>query len=177
MKTFIRLFIVVGVALVFYSNLYAGTFKAESYKEVEAKVLKLKVEDFRNAKVFYTGTFTNILTTFPRYVNKSGIKAGKYFWLVITPNNVPVVTRKRKGLDDKIIAIKKGSTVKVYGKIKKLKYKGRASILTPYYLDLDSIEVVSEPEKELPEEDIKKRNQKKWNAGRKKRLLLPKPPK
>ena len=177
MKTAVRLFlnVIVSLSFLFTSNLSAGTFKAEAYKEIEPKVLKLQIEEYRNKKVYYTGVFYNLLTTFPRYADKSGIKAGKYFWLVITPKNVPVIIRKKK-LDDVIMAIKKGSTVKVYGKVKKFKYKPERSMMPPYYLELANIEVTEEPAKKL-QEDKAGDFRKKWKDRRKnRRIPPPKPP-
>jgi hypothetical protein len=180
MKTVIQfslgIVFVFGIFL-FTSNLSASTFKAEAYKEVQSKALKLQAEEYRNKKVFYTGLFTNILTTFPSYADKSGIKAGKYFWLVITPRNVPVVARKGKDLDAMIMAIKRGSTVKVYGKIKKFKYKPRVTMLPPYYLELANIEVIKEPEKELSADNKDKINfRKKWKNRRDNRKVPPPQP-
>lgn len=130
----------------------ASTFKPESYTAVDAKVIKLKPEEFRNKKIFYEGLYTSTQTTFPPYVEKNGIKAGKYFWLVITPTNLPVVVRKGKGLDDAIMALKRGCTVKIYGKVKKFKYKPELTTLPPYYLELAHIEVTNEPIKDIPPE-------------------------
>lgn len=138
-------------------DLQAEAFKAEYYTSVDNKTLKLKPEDYRNKKIFYEGFYSNIMTTFPAYAEKNGIKAGKYFWLIITPENLPVIVRKGDDLDDVVIAIKKGSTVKVYGKVRKFKYQAKHTMLPLYYLEMVHIEVVKEPEKE-PEEGNDRRN-------------------
>lgn len=162
---------------VFICDISAGTFKPESYKAVESKVLKLKPEDYRNKKIFYEGMYSSTQTTFPPYAEKNGIKAGKYFWLIISPANMPVVARKGKDLDDAIIALKRGSTVKVYGKVKKFKYKPELTILPPYYLELVHIEVTKEPEKELPDNAENKRDKfrKRWKDKREHNWRIPPP--
>jgi len=179
MKNSIKLtFSTIVAILVFFCqlNLCAITFKAEDYTEVKVKALKLQVEEYRNKKITYTGVCTNILTTFPNYADKSGIKAGKYFWLVVSPNNVPVIARKGKNLDSLIIAIKRGSTVKVYGKVKKFKYKPKRTIFPPYYLELINIEVTKEPEKELPENNGKNNFRQRWKNKLKNRTIPPPEP-
>lgn len=165
--------------IAFIADADAGTFKAEEYKETDPNALKLQAEEYRNKKIFYTGLYTNTLTTFPPYADKSGIKAGKYFWLVVTPDNVPVVAPKSKELDEKIIALKRGCTVKVYGKVKKFKYKPEFTMMPPYYLELTEIEVTKEPEKELPENADDKLNKfRQWRKEKEdnRRLPPPKPP-
>jgi hypothetical protein len=129
------------------ASVHGGTFKPEDYKETEVKALKLQIEDYRNKKVCYVGVYHNTKTTFPPYADRSGIKAGKFFWLIITPNNLPVIARKGKKLDDAIMALKRGSKVKVYGKVRKLKYKPKRTMLPRYYLELIHLEVVKEAEK------------------------------
>lgn len=152
MKSIINLGLIFCILFVAASlELEAATFKAESYTSVESKTLKLKPEDYRNKKIYYEGLYTSTQTTFPAYAERNGIKAGKYFWLVITPDNLPVIVRKGKNLDDAVMALKRGSTVKVYGKVRKFKYQSKHTVLPYYYLELAHIEVVKEPEKELPE--------------------------
>lgn len=180
METFFRQVLIIAVFSFFALTASAGTFKAEDYKEIESNALKLQVEEYRNKKICYTGLYMNTMTTFPPYAEKNGIKAGKYFWLVVNPDNVPVIARKDKGLDDKIIALKRGCTVKIYGKIKKFKYKPELTMLPPYYLELVEFEVTKEPEKEMPAEGDGKIGDKfrQWRKERQenRRIPPPKPP-
>ncbi|MBN1863564.1 MAG: hypothetical protein JW808_01550 [Victivallales bacterium] len=142
----LRLFVLGLLAFLLVLPLSSTEFKTEGYEEVDEKTLELKPEDYRNKKIFYQGVYASTQTSFPPYVERSGIKAGKHYWLLVTPHNLPVIVKKGKDFDEPVAALKRNSTLKLYGKIKKFKYKPDLSTLPQYYLDLDYLEVIEEAE-------------------------------
>lgn len=155
-RTFV-LSIVLGTIL--NATLDAKTFKQESYSEVDTKQLTLQLKDFKNKKVFYSGVYKKILTTFPNYVDRSGIKVGKYYYLVISPTNVPVIVKRDKEFDKLVLSLEKGSTVQVFGKIKAFRYKPSHTRNPHYYLELAHLKVLAldkNPKKEKDNEDYEK---------------------
>ncbi len=122
-------------------------FKADQYKDVELKVLRMQPEKFKNKKICYESRFKKVMTTFPTYAERNGFKAGKYYWFVIAPLDLPVVARKTDEMNALAVALESGASVKVYGKIRKFKLEPKAAMLPHYYLELIHLEVLSEPEK------------------------------
>jgi hypothetical protein len=184
-RTFV-FFIILGT--VFNVTLDAKTFNPENYDEVDSKQLTLQLKDFKNKKVFYSGVYEKILTTFPQYVDKSGIKVGKHYYFIISPSSVPVIVKRDKDFDKLVLSLEKGSTVQVYGKIKQFRYKPANTRRPHYYLELAHLKVVAlgdkkKYNKEDSSEDIignvkaadnnnnKRKNWKKRKLKRAKRLM------
>ena len=136
--------IIICTAVMCY-NVTASSANHGQYKELELNVLKSQPEEYKNKKVCYTSTYEKYMTTFPSYAVRNGFKVGRYIWLLISPINIPVVSKKTKEMNELITSLKRGSKVKVYGRIKKFRQAPYNSMLPRYYLDLDNIMVVSEP--------------------------------
>ncbi|GEM_PF-2943016 len=124
---------------------YAETFKAENYAQVEIARLKATPEEYKMKRICYESEYWGYETTFPPYVEKSGFKAGKDFCLLIKPVSLPVMAEKSKEMNELVPALKNGSTVKVYGKVKKFMSEPDATMMPHYYLELEKIEVVEKP--------------------------------
>ncbi len=133
----------------------AETFKPESYTEVDKAKLKALPEEYKNKKIWYESTYFGYETTFPPYVEKSGFKAGKDFCLLVQPMVVPVMTEKTKELNDLIPTLKKGSKVKVYGKIKKFSNEPEMTMQPHYFLELEKIEVTGPPADDVAKDEKK----------------------
>lgn len=132
---------------------YAIRFKEESYKPVDTQALKLQLKDFKNDKVVYSGTFKKTLATFPPYVVRSGVKTGKYYYLQISPSAVPVIVKRDKEIDELVLKLTKGSTVKVFGKIKKFRHEPNQTLSPYYYLELVKLEIIKLGNKDYKEND------------------------
>ncbi|HCE45892.1 MAG TPA: hypothetical protein DET40_20295 [Lentisphaeria bacterium] len=150
--------------LLFAGLANAETFKAESYTEVDKAKLKALPEEYKNKKIWYESEYFGYETTFPAYVEKSGFKAGKDFFLLVKPVAVPVMTEKTKEINELIPTLKKGSKVKVYGKVKKFMSEPEATMLPHYYIELEKIEVTGPPVEDVAK-DGKKRDRRADRAN------------
>ena len=149
----------------------APELKPDQYTEVELEVLKSQPEKYRNKKVCYESIYDKYMTTFPPYADKNGFKAGKYYWFLITPLNLPVITKKTDAMNDLVLVMKKRSKVKVYGKVKKFRIAPQQSMMPAYYLELVDIKILEEPkEKETGNNDETDK------SARPKRPILPRRP-
>lgn len=140
--------------------LLADSFKPELYKEIQVPELKAKPEDSRNKRIFYKTGYLGYRKIFPNYIIDSGFKSDKYYWFMVNPELIPALTKKTDIFDTFIQTLQKESVVKVYGKIKKLKYSPQKNQQDFYYLDLEHLELVAGPPEKAPdkEEDMKKGN-------------------
>jgi hypothetical protein len=143
-----RIAAALGVCLSFsaFSVFARPPFKPEQYAEVQLKALQTQPEEYKNKKICYVSKFQKAMTTFPAYAERNGIKAGKYFWLLIPPLSFPVVVKKSDDMNALVMALKSGSSVKVYGKVRKFTIAPGRTMLPRYYLDLVQIEVLSQPD-------------------------------
>lgn len=129
-------------------SLYSGPkLNEDLYKEISS----------RNKRVCYVTTYIKYMTTFPPYAAKNGFKAGKHYWLLIQPVSLPVITKKTDEMNELIPNLKKGTKVKVFGKIKKFRVSAKNTMLPSYYLDLDEIQIIEEPKKDIDVDDNDKR--------------------
>lgn len=137
----------------------AETFKPENYTEVDKEKIKAMPEEYKNKKIWYESIYFGYEITFPRYVEKSGFKAGKDFCLLVRPVILPVMAEKTKEMNDLVPTLKRGTKVKVYGRMKKFMSEPEKTVLPHYYLELDKMEIVEEavkPEKRNRPDDNNK---------------------
>ncbi|NOY74842.1 MAG: hypothetical protein GXP32_03505 [Kiritimatiellaeota bacterium] len=127
--------------------LFALGFNASQYKQITKELLKAQPEKYKNKKIYFETKYLGYATTFPPYMERSGIKAGKYFYIRAQPQNFPVVANK-KSFSDLILSMKKRSSVKIYGKVKKFPISPGWSRFPHYYLVVADIQVTKEPTKE-----------------------------
>ena len=144
MRTLVTIFATAAVLLIHQSAFTTPKVKHEQYKELSLEILKSQPEEYRNKKVCYESVYERYMTTFPPYAELNGFKAGKYYWLLIAPKNLPVVAKKTKTMNSLILTLKKRCKVKIYGKIKKFHIKAKNTMLPSYYLELADIVIISE---------------------------------
>jgi hypothetical protein len=137
----------------------ASKVKHDQYKVLELEIVKSQPEEFKNKKVCYESTYSQYMTVFPAYAEKNSIKPGKHYWLVIQPNNLPVIVKKTDEMNELIPKIKRGTKVKVYGKIKKFRVTAKHAMLPTYYLELADIQILEEPEGDVDNDDQDGKNQ------------------
>lgn len=133
---------------------FCADFKPEQYQEVDAKELKAFPDNYKNKDVCYKTVYRGFKTNFPDYIERSGFKSGKYYDVTVFPSDVIVLGKIKGFLDTKIMDMKNGARVKVYGKIKKFNnppiYKG----FPKYYLELDEIEPLKKDDKvDVPDDE------------------------
>ena len=123
-----------------------SAFNANQYALVTKELLKAQPEKYKNKKIYFETKYLGYATTFPPYMERSGIKAGKYFYLRTIPQGFPVFAAK-KDFTDLIISMKKHSAVKIYGKVKKFPINPRRTRFPHYYLEVADIQITKEPTK------------------------------
>lgn len=134
--------IIVLVAVICLSSLNA--FALTPYLEVDINVLKVAPEEYSSKKIVFTSTYTRYSTTFLPYMEKSGIETGKYFWLDIGGFRLPVIAKKNDEMNSLVADLKRGKTVKVYGRVKKFKKDPQQTLHSVYYVRVDKIEPVDD---------------------------------
>ena len=134
-----RIVLVAGICL---TSLNA--FALTPYMEVDINVLKVAPEEYSSKKIVFTSTYTRYSTTFLPYMEESGIETGKYFWLDIGGLRLPVIAKKDGGMNSLVAGLKRGKTVKVYGRVKKFKKDPRQTLHSVYYVRVDKIEPVND---------------------------------
>jgi hypothetical protein len=123
---------------------------AVDYTEVEYKALKLSPKDYKHKSVTYTAAYLATRTTFHPYMERSGFRPDKYFWLVIGDLTVPALAKSNDDMKKLVLELKFGMKVKVYGKVRKFKREPKATILPHYYVDVKNLEVILDDTKPLP---------------------------
>ena len=143
----IRMRLMVGC--VYLASVHAALALSEEakkkYDQVTFKQLKVVPEDYKNKKVTYTDVFHGFSTTFPPYVEKSGFKVTKYFYLKVGGLAIPVMAKKSDEMNTLMVNLDRGATVRLYGKIKKFRSKPVHTTYPRYYLALEELDVVAAP--------------------------------
>jgi hypothetical protein len=134
-----KLMIVLGVLAA------AGALAVVEYTEIEYTQLKVAPEDYRHKHVAYTGIFQNLSATFLPYMEKSGFKPEKYLWLVVGDLQVPAIAKKTDAMTAFAAGLKKGTTVKVYGKVKEFRSEPKQTVHPHYYVEVETVEELEEP--------------------------------
>ncbi len=144
------------IALLFSCRVaFSGSFDSERYTEVEINLLKATPEEFKNDRIALKTHFFNFHTTFPAYVENSGIKPSKHYYLKVNPVTLPVFFEKKDDNDNLIPTLKKGKAVMLYGKIKKFRTVPEIKVMPRYYLELEHFEVLeNEPEAKSGADDV-----------------------
>lgn len=118
--------------------------KLAAYQVVEFRQLKAGIETYAHKKVAYEGVFLDFSATFPQYVQDSGFRPNKVFWLAIQDLFVPVMAKKDSDLNTLIGGLKQLSKVKVYGTVAKFRKEPELAILPRYYVELDHLTVLTD---------------------------------
>lgn len=127
----------------------------KKYQEISLDVVKAIPEEYKNKKVFFETVFVRFETTFLPYMEKSGYKPGKHYYIQVRPANFPVMAEKNDLLNAIIPTLKAGSKVLVYGKIKKFSSEPKMGVYPLFHLELDHIEVIEMGDGKIAEEDAK----------------------
>ncbi len=147
----------------------AKDFYKDPYKKANIDQLNAMPEKYKNKKVVITTSYLKFHTTFPAYIEKSGLKPEKKYGIIIGLKNLFAFSDKKGVFNEIIPTLKKGSQVILYGKIKKFsKDPGNRSKMMPrYYIELAHMEVSIVNNNKNKEDKIN--NRKKSGFGRKRR--------
>lgn len=110
------------------------------YKEMDPNVLKVAPEDHVNKGVLVRTQYKDVQITFFPYMENSGFKAGKHFWMVANPDNLPFLGEKRdKDVFGVVEGLRKGDEIVVSGKLKRFTSKPGNTKRPYYYLLVESV--------------------------------------
>ncbi len=143
-----------------------------SYTEVKAKELKTAPEEYLNKNIFFATRFSELITTFLPYMDKSGFKAGKHYWLRVVPSNFPVIGEKKdKEFGDIAQDLRKRAPLAIYGKVRKFRFLPGETIFPHYYFDAEKIEMI-EDKKNDALKDVDELAEEEPQQGKKLKHLL-----
>lgn len=152
----------------------AGKITAD-YNEIEFKVLTITPEKYDKKKVIYSETFTRYSTTFPEYMERSGLSSKKNLLLSIGDSRVPSVCKKTDTMVTFVSKLERGSTVKVYGKVRKFRVDKRTpkgGMAPEYYVEVEKLELVEKPK----EDELRGDNNDQRDDGKQDRNNKPRRP-
>ncbi|HPN84559.1 MAG TPA: hypothetical protein PK821_04395 [Victivallales bacterium] len=135
-------FIGVCILSMLCASLFSVDFDPGKYEKVDIEKVKATPEEYKNKKVSLDTVYFKYETTFLPYMDKSGFKAGKNYYLQVKPGNFPVMVDKNDETNSLIPSLKAGSKVRIYGKVKKFSYKPEATIWPHYFLEMDKLEII-----------------------------------
>lgn len=129
---------------------------AAKYQEVELATLRATPEEYKHKKVCLITTYLGYSPILPWYMELSGFKADKYYWIIVIPTVLPAMTKKTDLMNALIPGLAKRKTVIIYGKVGEYRQKPRNIPMAPsYYLEVDYLEVCAGNwQPELPEEQL-----------------------
>ena len=134
------------------ASVNAAEFKPGDYKELQSSIIKTMPQDYSNKKIKATLTFIRIQASpTPDYLEKQ-FDERKYAILWTSPNEgaLPIVVKKSSDLGEQVLALKSGSSLIVYGRVKKVKSKPKGpkghkvrefSRAAEFYIELAHMEV------------------------------------
>lgn len=122
------------------------TASEDKYTEVDFKQLLVAPESYRSKFVSYSAQYRNFSTTFPPYMEQSGVNASKYFLLEIGDLRLPAILKKSDSTNALVAATKPWSIVRVKGKVKEFRVDPRITMLPRYYVEVHSFSVEKGPE-------------------------------
>ncbi len=121
--------------------LAAAAAPQKTYEEVQFNMIKAAPESFSSSKrIVYEAPFFRYSTTFLPYMEKSGFKASKYYLLEIGHVTVPAIARKDKEMNELVAGLRRGTAMKVYGRVKKFRHKPLLTTLPHYYVSVEKLE-------------------------------------
>ncbi len=114
----------------------------KQYEEVEFSLVKAAPESFSsNRRIVYEAPYFRYMTTFLPYMEKSGFKPSRHYLLEIGHRTIPAMLKKSKETNELIASLRRGTVVKVYGRVKKFRSKPLQTLFPHYYVDVERIGV------------------------------------
>lgn len=150
-----KLALIVSATVLMSLSLLSATFDPKKYTELDLEKVKATPEEYKNKKVVIETVFVRYETTFLPYMEKSGYRAGKHYYMQVRPANFPVMAEKNDETNAMIPGLKAGSKVKLYGKIKKYSSAPEMAVWPLYHLELEHMEIIEVGNGIIDEEDRK----------------------
>ncbi len=118
-----------------------GAWAATNTNVVAFAVLKVTPEKYCGKKVVYVERFRNLMTSFPEYMVRSGIKEDRHVLLTVGGQQLPVIARKSEKTVETIAELKPGAMVRVEGRVRQFDIDPRRGGMPRYYVDMDMITI------------------------------------
>jgi len=151
MKALIRSVTVLSIIAVVIS----GPLQAKEYGKTTLKSILLDASEYKNDRVVYEAVYNGFTTNAPYFLDKNGFKEGKD--VVISAGGPQfLIIAERDDIDDVLLKLKRGSVIKVSGKVRKMKREPKYGINTGHYLELEGLELVREPAAEIVKDQLTK---------------------
>ena len=148
-------FFLFSMLFAIFANFAKSEVDTKKYQELSTDVVKAMPEEYKNKRICFETVFVRYETTFLPYMEKSGFRPGKYYYLQVKPSNFPVMAEKNDLTNAIIPSLKAGSKVKLYGKVKKFSSSPEVGVFPVFHLELDHIEVIEIGNGKISEEDKK----------------------
>ncbi|MEM6820595.1 MAG: hypothetical protein AAF558_01460 [Verrucomicrobiota bacterium] len=123
---------------------------AKDIGEVELKKILLDLDEYKNDKVNYQGRYGGFTKNPPPFLEKSGFDEDDEVIVLVGGTQLPVIAEE-ESVKMTLGTLKRGSLVKVSGKIKEAKRDPKHPATSGYYLEMKSFEVLKEVDKEIAE--------------------------
>jgi hypothetical protein len=125
-----------------------SAFKPDKYKEATIQELKTSITEYKNKYIFVDTIFVRYYSARPRWLRLLNKSFDKYYWLRISPWNLPVIAEKRDFKKADILGMKSKTKIRLYGKVKRIssisrKYNQNHN----YFLELNHIEILKKDAK------------------------------
>ncbi len=125
------------------------------FEEVEVKKLKAAPEEYLNKNISCRTNFLELANVFHDYMEKSGFKAGKHFWLRARPGNLPVIGDKKECDGFELVdSLDEGDGIIIYGKIKNFLASPVATRLPHYYFQVEKIVRSKKDDRKSPDNKV-----------------------
>jgi hypothetical protein len=137
--------------------------EAKDRGDTTLKAILLDADEYKNDHVTYEAVYGGFTTNAPLFLDKNGFKEGKD--VVINAGSPQfLIIAERDSVEKTLLNLKRGSIIKVSGKVKEMKNDPKRGIGTGFYLELKSLEVVKAAERDMDRKDQLKKGPKKPGA-------------
>ncbi|MBT7163711.1 MAG: hypothetical protein HN849_02825 [Victivallales bacterium] len=120
--------------------------KYASYQEVSTKELKLTPEEFERDRIHVKGAFAGFTVSLPRYVEDSGFRTGRDVALAIAGTALPILVRKDDDMNTLMLALKRGTTIRAFGRLREFRQEPQKGSGPKFYLDCTEVQVLATPD-------------------------------
>lgn len=123
------------------------------YGDTTLKSILMDASEYKNDRVSYTAPYGGFTTNAPLFLDKNGFREGKH--IVISAGSPQfLIIGEKDDVEATLLELKRGSIIKVSGKVREMKKDPKRGIGTGHYLELESLEVVKEASREVAKKKV-----------------------
>jgi hypothetical protein len=116
--------------------------KYRNYKELTPRELKTMPEEYEGDRVYVEGAFAGFTASLPVYVERNGFRTGRYVMLTVAGSSMPIIAKKDDDTNEMLLALKKGATIRVFGRVREFHQEAMAGIAPRFYVDCAYLQVL-----------------------------------